>query len=175
MGLYNFKDRFEAYVRDGSKTHTIRAERRHSDRPGKPMHLYCGLRHKGARKLLPTQICRRVDFIRIEEDGHGSIASGSRRTVRVLIGASSGDPHYIGGADGDNPRACHGFIELTEGEKNALAWRDGFRPPGSTVDAPGGAFRMMLAFWDGRLPFEGLILHWGADAPRWGMEDAACA
>lgn len=37
----------------------------------------------------------------------------------------------------------------------ALAWRDGFR------DGPREqAFDRMMAFWEGRLPFSGQIIHW---------------
>lgn len=52
MGLYNFRPRFVPYVLDGTKTHTIRAERKVEDEPGSTMHLFTGLRTKKARLLL---------------------------------------------------------------------------------------------------------------------------
>lgn len=52
MGLYNFKKQFVPYVLDGSKTHTIRAERKHQDKPGNTMHHYYGLRTKHCEFLL---------------------------------------------------------------------------------------------------------------------------
>lgn len=39
--------------------------------------------------------------------------------------------------------------QLAKDEREALARRDGFQ-----------SFSDMLAFWDGRLPFEGHIIHW---------------
>lgn len=66
MGLYNFKTQFVPYVLDGTKKHTIRASRRMMDRPGDVMHLYTGLRQKGAR-LLARRRCVRVEEITITE------------------------------------------------------------------------------------------------------------
>jgi hypothetical protein len=51
MGLYNFQPRFVRKILRGEKTHTIRAARVHQDKPGNTMHLYTGLRRKGARLL----------------------------------------------------------------------------------------------------------------------------
>lgn len=51
MGLYNFQPRFVPFVEDGTKPHTIRAERRHLDRAGDICHLYTGLRTKSARLI----------------------------------------------------------------------------------------------------------------------------
>ena len=48
--------------------------------------------------------------------------------------------------------------ELTLSEKNALAFCDGFR--GRGVEH---AFEDMMAFWNGRLPFEGDIIHWSKE------------
>jgi hypothetical protein len=66
MGLYNFKTQFIPYVLDGTKKHTIRASRKMMDRPGDVMHLYTGLRQKGAR-LLARRRCVRVEEITITE------------------------------------------------------------------------------------------------------------
>lgn len=46
-------------------------------------------------------------------------------------------------------------VELNADEKNALAFCDGFRARGMEH-----AFEEMMAFWNGRLPFTGDILHW---------------
>lgn len=61
MGLYNFKPRFAPFILDGRKTHTIRAERSHPDKPGNTLHLYTGLRTKKAKLLM------RVPCVRVEE------------------------------------------------------------------------------------------------------------
>jgi hypothetical protein len=65
MGLYNFQPRFVPFILDGSKTHTIRATRARPDEPGKTLHLYTGLRHKGA-KLLDRVICTKIEEITID-------------------------------------------------------------------------------------------------------------
>jgi hypothetical protein len=68
MGLYNFKAQFVPHVLTGSKTHTIRAIRAHPDKPGNTLHLYTGLRQKGAQLLMRAR-CTRVQEIRIDFDG----------------------------------------------------------------------------------------------------------
>ena len=73
MGLYGFKPQFEAPILAGIKRHTIRAERKVMDRPGATMHLYIGLRHKGARCIgRPT--CSKVEPISIDASRHICVA-----------------------------------------------------------------------------------------------------
>jgi hypothetical protein len=55
-------------ILDGSKTHTIRAERAHPDRSGNWLYLYTGLRQKGAQ-LLMRALCTRVEEISIDASG----------------------------------------------------------------------------------------------------------
>jgi hypothetical protein len=64
MGLYGFNKCFVPYIEDGSKHHTIRAPRVARDVRGNTMHLYTGLRQKGAR-LLGRFRCIKVEVIRI--------------------------------------------------------------------------------------------------------------
>ncbi len=134
MGLYNFHHRFAPHILDGSKTHTIRDRRKHPDKPGNLCHLYTGLRHKGAQ-LLGRAPCVRVQEIRIE---CGFIPHSP---VPVLWSAI-----HIDGAQ----------LSITESE--ALARRDGFRP------STGSALVEMLGFWEGRLPFQGDLIHWDPEA-----------
>jgi hypothetical protein len=61
MGLYNFQQRFVPKILAGEKTHTIRAVRANPDKPGDTMHLYTGLRRKGAILLM------RVPCVKVEE------------------------------------------------------------------------------------------------------------
>jgi hypothetical protein len=61
MGLYNFQPRFAPFIRDGRKTHTIRAQRCNPDKPGNTLHLYIGLRHKSVELLM------RVPCVKVEE------------------------------------------------------------------------------------------------------------
>jgi hypothetical protein len=63
--LLGFKVRFVPFVEEGSKTHTIRADRARQPKPGDVCHCYTGLRQKGAR-LLGRWICTRVDDMLIE-------------------------------------------------------------------------------------------------------------
>jgi uncharacterized protein YqfB (UPF0267 family) len=65
MGLYNFRSRFTSSILNGSKTHTIRANRVRSDKPGNIMYLYTGLRQKGAQLLMRAP-CVRVEPIYID-------------------------------------------------------------------------------------------------------------
>jgi uncharacterized protein YqfB (UPF0267 family) len=72
MGLYNFQTRFVPKILAGEKTHTIRAVRANPDKPGNTLHLYTGLRHKGARFLMRVQ-CSKVETIEIDACGHVAI------------------------------------------------------------------------------------------------------
>ena len=103
MGIYNFQPRFVPFILDGRKTHTIRAPRR--SRRGRPglidlvggtMHLYTGLRRKGARLLLRA-LCVKVEEIRMAPGPRGCYADV-----------------YING------------VALDDSEKELLARRDGF-------------------------------------------------
>ena len=67
MGLYNFKERFVEPILTGRKNHTIRATRKHPDKPGNIMHLYTGLRTKNAR-LLMRRPCVKVEEIVIDHE-----------------------------------------------------------------------------------------------------------
>lgn len=84
MGLYNFKKRFAPFVLDGTKRHTIRAKRKHPDKPGDTVHLYSGLRTKAAR-LLGRSLCVKVEDIRITIDRQvyvdGILLSDSEKNV----------------------------------------------------------------------------------------------
>jgi hypothetical protein len=70
VGLYNFQERFVGPIEAGAKRQTIRAFRKRQDGPGSILHLYTGLRHKGARLLMRVE-CTWASEIRIE--GNGSI------------------------------------------------------------------------------------------------------
>ena len=52
MGLYNFQRRFVPKILAGENTHTIRGVRANPDKPGNILHLYTGLRRKGATLLM---------------------------------------------------------------------------------------------------------------------------
>lgn len=100
MGLYNFQPRFVPYIRARTKKHTIRATRKHQDRPGSKMYLYHGLRTKKA-ELISIEECVAVQEIRIEQKFQSS--SGTN-WIDIII------DDYTLGAD----------------EREELARRDGF-------------------------------------------------
>lgn len=93
MGLYNFRPRFEEPIVRGLKTHTIRARRKYPDKPGDTMHMYIGLRQKGAR-LLMRRPCVKVQEIEIWERGvviDGiTLDHAERDALAVSDGFSSG-------------------------------------------------------------------------------------
>lgn len=137
MALYNFQKRFAPAILDGTKRHTIRAKRARSTESGETLHLYTGLRQKGAQLLMRAP-CTLVQDIRIL-GGH---------TKRGIL------PHRIF-IDG---------VELSADECEQLARADGFT-----------SRLQMVAFWRGRTPFEGDIIHWQYPPPQNPQEKYSCA
>jgi hypothetical protein len=74
MALYNFKKQFVPMILSGEKGHTIRAKRARATRPGEMLHLYTGLRQKGAQLLMRT-VCTKVEEISIRGGFVGSITT----------------------------------------------------------------------------------------------------
>ena len=137
MPILNFKTQFVEPIRTDIKAHTIRADRKIPIKPGDKLYLYCGLRHKGAYRILPDPvICTRVQNIRI---GQCQLCGGSGELCHSTT-------HYT---------SCPVFeifiddIVLSRDECEQLARTDGFDD-----------FAGMMKFWDGRLPFKGQIIHW---------------
>jgi uncharacterized protein YqfB (UPF0267 family) len=106
MGLYNFKEKFVARILSGEKTHTIRPRRARADKPGNTLHLYTGLRHKGARLLMRVP-CVKVEDIEMDACGHECNCDAT-----VVI-------------DG---------VDLDAGERDAFAVRDGFEDFADMLD-----------------------------------------
>lgn len=98
MGLYNFQKRFVPKILSGEKQHTIRAIRANPDKPGNTLHLYTGLRQKGARLLM------RVPCVKVEE-------------IEIRAGIFFDENHASVTIDG---------VKLDREEREALARRDGF-------------------------------------------------
>ncbi len=127
MPAYSFQECFIPFLLDGSKDHTIRAERagrsRHA-RVGETLYLYYGMRTKWCRKI-GEAVCKEVWPIKITEDSV-----------------------YVGGLKLD-------FLDL-------FAWCDGFRPEGTTIYNPAGAWDLMLRWWKQthELPFDGVAIYW---------------
>jgi len=105
VGLYNFQKRFVSKILSGEKTHTIRANRANPDKPGNTLHLYTGLRQKGARLLMRVP-CVKVEDIEI-----------SARQLGFGIWKLTASVAFVVRIDGQ---------ELSADECEALARHDGF-------------------------------------------------
>ena len=143
MGLYNFKARFVAKIKAGTKRHTIRAPRkRHEDRPGDTMFLYTGLRTRAAARIIEPATCVKVESIVIRT---------IEARVEVWLGPFSEkilDNAVQQGAAIFYPDH-YGLSKLDADEMEALAIADGFE-----------GFDGMSAFWGANPRFYGHVFHW---------------
>ncbi len=98
--LLGFKRRFAPFVEEGSKTHTIRGERKIAPRVGEICHCYVDPRQKTMRLL------GRFECVKVEE-------------ISIINGRFAGRTEVQVGDEWLSPDEC-----------NALAWRDGFRSLG---------------------------------------------
>jgi len=147
MPAYSFQERFVPMVLDGSKDCTIRGRRSKGfAKPGDTLYHYFGMRTKWCRKLREEK-CTAVHTIIIEKD---SIITIPRRLTDQEI------------ADTPWNDIKEELQVLSTKEMNLLAWRDGFRPEGSTADNPKGAWQLMKEFWmeTHTLPFIGDHIYW---------------
>lgn len=137
MPAYSFQERFVSFILDGSKFHTVRKGRDPTGRgrhaaPGDKLYLYTGMRTKGCRKV-GEAVCEAVMQIYITEEG-------------ILPQETySGD-----------------IIPLSAEQREVFAWSDGFRPLGTTIDRPAGAWEMMKRWFrqTNGLPFKGVVIYW---------------
>lgn len=102
MVAYSFKSRFVWPIRARTKTGTIRAKRRRQVRPGELMQLYCGMRTSGCFKIIPDQVCKRVNEIEIMP---APVGDGWVRSNGVLI-------HEAGALDAF--AVCDGFVRWAD-------------------------------------------------------------
>lgn len=68
MVALSFKGQFEAPIKAGTKRQTIRAGRKRPPRAGERLQLYCGMRTKHCRKIVPDPLCTEVCLVRIVVD-----------------------------------------------------------------------------------------------------------
>lgn len=137
MPALNFKPQFVEPIRERRKRHTIRAKRKVPIKVGDELHLFCGMRTKECRRILDyPKECTRVQDIIIRECGRcggtGEIACSSTHYESCPVFEIIIDGQY-----------------LAKDECELLAVADGF-----------DGFASMMRFWEGRLPFEGNIIHW---------------
>jgi hypothetical protein len=136
MPAYSFQERFIPFIQEGSKNCTVRALRlgrvQHV-KPGETIQLYTGLRTKHCRKI-GKATCSDVQRIRI-----------TKNRICFLVAKDTGED-----------------LEVVLNNPAGFAWRDGFRPEGSTADSPAGAYDLMVRFISKNygVPFEGVVIFW---------------
>src|SRR3954469_9461421 len=134
MPAYSFQERFIPFIIDESKDHTVRAERAGRSRHARPGEtVYL---YYGMR----TKWCRKI---------------GEATCVATR-------PIYICEKGIFFPGLSGALYEPSQQGRDLFAWKDGFRPEGSTLDNPAGAFELMIRFWrqTHELPFQGVVIYW---------------
>ena len=94
MVAYSFQKRFASRIEDGSKRHTIRADRRRHARPGEALQLFVGMRTTSCRKIIADPLCTSVEQIRI------SFADDGRISEALIDGQPVSDLDEFAIADG---------------------------------------------------------------------------
>lgn len=133
--LLNFKKQFRPYILDGSKAHTIRGERGDGKRPkpGEMLHLYTGLRQKGAEFILRAP-CVKTEDVEIYK-------RGLHERIRIC-------GYELNFDEADALAWADGFRYVAPLYKHE---------PDRKEDCFDG---LMVQFWEGRLPFRGWITYW---------------
>lgn len=153
MPAYSFQERFVPFIKDGSKFHTIRKRRdKGFAKKGDTLYLYYGLRTKHCTKLR-EEICTDVKTIIIN---YTEVSLCNRRiNNEEFLQASLMLPYSPVGSP-------HDSYDLFKAEKELLAWRDGFRPEGTSFSEPWGSFELMHRWFSQthELPFVGDIIYW---------------
>jgi hypothetical protein len=155
MPAYSFQERFVPLVLDGSKPHTIRSRRKNAAKKGDTLYLYFGMRTKWCKKLREEK-CIDACTIIIANNAKTDLPEiiiFERRLTDIEFELLSGKINLV----------THASKRLITGDEvEQLAWRDGFRPDGSTIDNPTGAWELMRRWWSAthQLPFIGDIIFW---------------
>lgn len=110
MVAYSFQKRFAPRIADGSKSHTIRAQRTRHARPGEMLQLFTGMRTSSCIKIIPDPQCIRAEPISIWFDDNGAI-----REIRIDAEPVE-DLDFFAVSDGFESLAdMSGFWTLTHG------------------------------------------------------------
>lgn len=156
MPTYSYKEQFVPFVKEKSKRQTVRAYRKDGQLPvtGQFVNNFFGMR---------TKYCKRLNqpFIDTVTDVHTIFifSNGNIYLTRLLPKEIAED--YLNYGEGTVKRIADSW-ELILTEKDLFAWKDGFRPEGSTIDNPAGSFNLMFEFWSKthQLPFTGTVTYW---------------
>lgn len=145
--LVGFKRRFGLWVWEGSKTHTIRADRA-DGKTAKPRRVLGIAKWDGE-----TLYC----FIDTRQPGMTRL--GNFECVKV-------EPIVIEARSDESLQFTIAGVVLDANEANLFCWRDGFRPAGSTQERPGDAYSIFHDYWLTAhpdlwdKPFRGSLNHW---------------
>jgi len=137
------------FVKEGSKTQTIRSFRNSIPREGQTAFLYYGMRTRWCKKL-----------------GEGTIYNVfcifiNKKQEVVIIGTNFVSNEQIKLLKKGNYKKLDVLYKvLTDEEKDDLAYRDGFRKEHS--DERKGCFEIMITWWKQthELPFIGHLICW---------------
>lgn len=83
MVAYSFHRRFAPRIVAGTKTQTIRADRRRHARPGEMVQLFSGMRTRFCTKIVPDPLCIGADPLALRFDAEGRIVSAAIDGVPV--------------------------------------------------------------------------------------------
>lgn len=152
MPAYSYKERFVPMVLDGSKSQTVRNRRRYPAKVGDALYHYFGLRTQWVRPLR-TEFCRDTHSLSISKK-HGIVFYIGLLTEKQLKQA----------AKSPRRKSLPVLKVLSAADRDLFAWRDGFRPAGSTEQNPSGAYELMIRFWTQThaLPWSGDVIYWTA-------------
>lgn len=131
--LLSFKRRFEPFVEDRSKRHTMRNPRKNPIRAGDRLDCYVDPRQKSMR-LLGRWRCTKVETITLELDAKCSPFQPD--ALKITIAG----------------------VLLSNDEAEAFAWRDGFREPGRSSRQQ--LIDCWLGEMDRCFPWSGELNHW---------------
>lgn len=173
MPAYNFKERFVPWVKDGTKTGTIRDFRKYRVLAGHQLaHLFYGMRTKYCMKLVePSPVIKKVRIVVLSEKFLPIIIETDwiAPENRYVFGSDNWIETYL--VQRDTEYKTPNFLEGIEwtvlpniAAADRFAWQDGFRHS----DLPNmkkGCYKLMLRYWklNGTLPYVGQHIIWGND------------
>lgn len=149
MPAFSYKERFVPFIKNFTKTGTIRAFRKYPIKVGQMSYHYFGMRTKYCTRLISPQVIKSVKTIWIFSDGSVYLLDNQlsksealklmRNRIKLSIVAKL----------------------LSVDERNQLAWNDGFQN-GMTKKDSDGCFWFMINFWKQthELPFTGQYIKW---------------
>lgn len=149
MPAFSYKERFVPFIKNFTKTGTIRAFRKYLVKPGQMSYHYFGMRTKFCTKLIDPQEIKTVQTIFIYKDGavYMSDETLTKQEAKELMN--------------NRRKLSRRAKKLSKNQKDVLAWNDGFRDDeGSLVWF--GMFDTMIRFWrqTHSLPFCGQYIKW---------------